>query len=265
MVYYIGTSGYMISQKLWFSQDILNSVEVNSIFYKLPKTSTVQKWKEDSPKDMKFSVKVNRRLTHFKRLSFPDEAWKEYWDCVKVLGTKLGVILFQFPPSFHNTDEKSKLDGKTNFQRLTHLADILPKKLNSRKVRFAFEFRNTSWFEKKVYDFMKKCNWAIVNDYVNNNRKWIGNIPNGLWPKVWTADFNYVRLHGSVGKFRGSYSAKQLKELEEILKASKKKTNFVYFNNTFFQDRTEKCKVDGKAIKYAAYCNACNFSNLVKN
>ena len=259
MKYYVGTSGYMISQSLFYEQNVLNSVEINSSFYRIPKPSTVEKWKALAPSNFKFSVKVNRALTHYKKLSRPDKVWKEFWDSVKLFDEKLGVILFQFPPSFHNTDKKSPLDKKTNFERIQYLKTILPD-----RTRFAFEFRNTSWFTKEVYALFRKNGWAIVNDYVDNKTGWMGDMPSGFTPDVYTGSFNYIRLHGSAGKFKGAYNATALNNLKKDLTSSGKKTSYVYFNNTFFKKYGKTCKIKSKKIRYAAYCDAAKFTRKIK-
>jgi uncharacterized protein YecE (DUF72 family) len=55
----------------------------------------------------------------------------------------LGPVLFQFPPGFKNTQR--------TISRFDDLAKILP-----RDGKFAFEFRDNSWFCDEVYHIMKK-------------------------------------------------------------------------------------------------------------
>ena len=56
--WFIGTSGFMVSQKLWLELPGLNCIEVNSTFYKLPSSKTVNNWKNLSP-NLYFSLKVS--------------------------------------------------------------------------------------------------------------------------------------------------------------------------------------------------------------
>ena len=65
--WFIGTSGFMVSQKQWLEMPGLNCIEMNSTFYKLPSPKTVQKWKNTSP-NLYFSIKVSKYITHMKRL-----------------------------------------------------------------------------------------------------------------------------------------------------------------------------------------------------
>ncbi len=254
MKFYVGTSGYMINQKIWWELDF-NSLEINSTFYSLPKRqSTWQNWYAKAPKDFLFSLKMSNFLTHKKRLIDSLEPWERFWDGAKNLKDKLGVILFQFPPSFIHNEKKGK-DGKTTFERLQFLQTVLPK-----NVKFAFEFRNTSWNNKTVIDFLKKQNWAFANVLVHNTRGWAGDLPTDqIWPNVSTADFVYFRFHGSTGMFRGEYSKPQLQSVIDFCKAAKVKESFVYFNNYAFAQRSKHCTLNDHKIYCAAVCNGVQF------
>ena len=254
---YVGTSGFAVSQKIYFDSCNLNSVELDSIFYKIPRVTTVEKWYDEAPKDFKFSPKMWRGITHYKRLHDVEDIILDYIDVVRCFKKKLGVILFQFPPSFHNTSTVSTLDNKTNFERLKSLSKILPKNM-----LFAFEFRHTSWLDKKVILLMKKNNWAFVSNYVNNKTHWMGDIPNSInspWPShIKTANFTYTRLHGPDGKFRGLYTSRELKSIHRQLN-TRNRHHYVYFNNTYSPGRRNLCKLNGKEIHSPAFCNACQF------
>ena len=45
MKWFIGTSGFMVSKKVWLDLPNLNCIEINSTFYSLPKEKTIQNWK----------------------------------------------------------------------------------------------------------------------------------------------------------------------------------------------------------------------------
>lgn len=76
-----------------------------------------------------------------------DEAWIDrwvtFWKKCQLLRTHLGPVLFQLPPGFKNTS--------VTYARFEDLAKVLP-----RDGRFAFEFRDQSWFCEEVYHLMKK-------------------------------------------------------------------------------------------------------------
>ena len=258
MKFWTGTSGYMITQKVWWELGF-NSLEINSTFYSLPKrTSTWQNWYAVAPEDFLFSVKMSRYLTHMKRLIDPQEPWEKFWNGAQQLKEKLGVVLFQFPPSFAFDETKKGTDGKTTFERLQFLSTILPK-----TVRFAFEFRNSSWNNKQVIAFLKEQNWAFANVLVHNARGWADDLPSDtIWPKISTADFVYFRFHGSLGKFRGSYSKEELRAVLDFCKKTKAKEAFVYFNNYAFAKRGTHCTVQENKISCAAVCDGIEFMHM---
>lgn len=258
--YHIGTSG--LSDMSWSNymnyRNNINSLEINSSFYRNFRKSTWIKWYEQTPANVSVSVKVWKMITHNKRLSKIKQEWEWFWEGAKEMKEKLAVVLFQFPPSFHNNNNRGDKDKLTNLERLAALKQFLPT-----NVKFAFEFRHTSWYVPEVLLLLEKNNWCLVNLYVDNSRKWMGDLPKEaaiMWPDYQTADFCYTRLHGSLGKFKGYYD---LKKLKPIITYSQGENNFVYFNNSFYGERGRFCIVDQKKIYSCSYCNAQEFADMV--
>ncbi|HSR12584.1 MAG TPA: DUF72 domain-containing protein, partial [Thermodesulfobacteriota bacterium] len=79
---------------------------------------------------------------------------------------------------------------KRNLPRLERFLTTLPS-----AHRYAFEFRNAEWFDDEAYCLLAKHDCAFCI-YDLNGR---------LSPKVLTADFVYVRLHGPGGPYQGRY------------------------------------------------------------
>jgi uncharacterized protein YecE (DUF72 family) len=131
----------------WYSQR-LSSVEVNTSFYQLPKVETLQNWRKSTPEEFIFSVKASRYITHMKKLMDPQDPLNNILDRVALLDEKLGPILFQLPPNWH-----------FNPQRLSAFLKALPE----HGYRFAFEFRDTSWFDSQVFDLLSEHNAAFCN------------------------------------------------------------------------------------------------------
>src|SRR6188474_112441 len=54
----------------WFKHytATFNTVELNAPFYSWPKLATVKTWVRNAPEGFRYSVKVNRLITHEKRL-----------------------------------------------------------------------------------------------------------------------------------------------------------------------------------------------------
>lgn len=227
---FIGTSGWLYShwegkfypprltneKKLQYFSEHFSTVEVNSSFYHFPRKSTYQKWWANSFKNFLFAIKVNRTITHLKRLKGIKKIWEEFLENALLLKEKLGPFLFQFPASFSFNDE--------NLERLKNLFEILAEdRKKHQNLRFAFEFRHPSWLEKKIYQLLEKFQMAWV----------IADSPS--WPKaeVITTNFVYLRFHGSKVLFASSYSQKELKNYAQKIKnwAGKGKDVYAYFNN----------------------------------
>lgn len=194
------------------------TVEINSTFYGLPKTEWVQRWAASVPDDFVFSVKLNRFLTHNKRLVPDDETavrLYEFLELLQPLGAKFAVLLVQLPPSMQAADE-----------RLTFLAKELAHARRKLKLHFgvAVEFRHASWFNQQTFALMRTLNFANV----------ISDSPQ-RWPasKEITADFAYIRFHGSKRLYRSSYTDQELADWLTFIRTQAATCNkvYCYFDN----------------------------------
>lgn len=247
--WYIGTSGFMTSQKKWLSLPGLNCIEINSTFYRLPSINTIHKWKNLSP-TLFFSIKASKYITHMKRLKDCKQAWKIFWNRVKPLGNKMQAILIQLPPSFKNNSE--------TFKRLQIMKTYLPKKGPS----IVFEFRDKSWFTPQVRALFKKANWCMAGTLISRKKGvyWLGNLPTGIHIPPKTNNTSYIRIHGEKG-YKKYYDKKTLIKIKNKILKNNTNKNFVMFNNVFFNNRNKTCKINNQKIKYAAICDAVHFSN----
>lgn len=160
------------------------TVEVNNTFYRLPETSTLAAWRDAVPDSFLFAVKASRYITHMKKLRDPEEPLANVLGRVAVLGDKLGPVLFQLPPNWGY-----------NGERLARFLEALPE-----GHRYAFEFRNASWFNEHAYDLLAARGAAFC----------IYDMPNVTAPLHLTADLVYVRMHGSTHRYGGGYSDEAL-------------------------------------------------------
>jgi uncharacterized protein YecE (DUF72 family) len=147
---YVGTSGFSYTEwKPEFypaelkSKDFLRyfasqfqSVEINATFYRAPTEKTLRTWSEQTPDDFRFSLKAPRRITHEQRLRETDETLEYFLRTTKALAGRLGMILFQCPPSLHY--EATLLDA------------FLARLPGGDEFRFAMEFRHASWEADEV-------------------------------------------------------------------------------------------------------------------
>ncbi|MBD3245645.1 MAG: DUF72 domain-containing protein [Candidatus Omnitrophica bacterium] len=195
---YIGTSGWHYAhwkgpfypdpvspdEFLSFYSGRLDSVEINNSFYRLPRKETLKEWKQTVPHHFLFTIKASRYITHMKKLKNPEESVGRFFDTAQALQPKLGPVLFQLPPRW-----------KKNTGRLREFLIALP-----RGNRYAFEFRDPSWFAQDVYDLLGAFNCAFC----------IYELSGVSSPREVTADFVYIRLHGPGGAYEGKYSRKAL-------------------------------------------------------
>ena len=213
---YIGTSGWHYEHwkgsfypKNLPDRDMLKyyinhfcCVEINNSFYKLPQKKTIVTWYNAVPENFIFALKGSRYITHMKKLKNSRESSLQFLERVNVLENKLGPILFQLPPRW-----------KCNPERLNEFLEGLP-----RVYRYAFEFRDPSWFNQKVYSILKTHHAAFCIYDFNQRQS----------PKEITTDFVYLRLHGPSGPYEGSYSRTDLSRLTEDFCAWVKKRIKIY-------------------------------------
>ena len=155
---YAGTSGY--AYPAWkpgfYPEDVpatrflqhyasrLNCVEINYTFRHMPSEKTLTSWVAATPPGFTFVLKAHQAITHRHRLKEGAREPLEYF-----LGTlaplrdagRLGPVLLQLPPNL-------KLDR----DRLERFLGLLP-----RDIRFAFEFREPSWFREDVYALLREA------------------------------------------------------------------------------------------------------------
>ena len=248
--YQVGTSGFMLPKREWLELPCLNCIEINSTFYHLPQPSTIEKWKT-LPPSVGVVIKASKFITHVKRLHDVQDSWELLWNRIKPLGSKLRCILVQLPPSFHYNEQ--------NLERVRVMKDYIRI-----STPLAFEFRDISWFQPKVYDVFKKLRWCLVGTYIlkQPGSRWLGTMPPGLLLPPRTSSISYLRVHGKRG-YKGSLNQARLEEIRKALAAQRSVKTFVMFNNTFFDGSENSCDVGGLEIKYAAVCNAVSFTNML--
>jgi len=219
--YYIGTSGWhydhwrnrfypeKLSRAKWlgFYANNFNTVELNNSFYKLPSENAFANWRDSSSAHFAFAVKVSRFITHIKRLKDTGEAVENFITRAQHLEQKLGPLLYQLPPNMHRDDE-----------RLESFLSTLP-----RIGKHVFEFRHQSWLEENVFDILRKYNIGFC----------IFDMPSISCPLVATADFAYIRFHGSTSLYGSCYSDEELADWAKRLTniAANLQAVYIYFNN----------------------------------
>lgn len=191
----------------WYASQ-LRTTEVNGSFYRTPSVETVRSWRDQTPDDFLFAWKASKFITHWKRLSEQSVNSIELMTSrLKVLGAKAGPVLFQLPERF-----------KADRERLAKFLKLLPKRF-----RYAFEFRDPSWYEEPILELLRDHDVALcISDHLAAPTPW-----------VVTASYTYIRGHGPTGEYKDNYSAKTLRLwANKIVQWKRRRLDvYCYFDN----------------------------------
>lgn len=110
-----------------------NSIELNAVFYGIPKEEQIVKWKEmaDKRDDFLFCPKFSRMITHIKRLNNAQAETDTYLKAISAFGDKLGPCFLQLGDNF----------GPKNLPVLKQYLEALPRDFN-----LFLEVRHPEWF-----------------------------------------------------------------------------------------------------------------------
>jgi len=143
--------GVSAKRFLSYYASVLNSVEVNYTFRKLPPAARLTEWLTQVGPGFRFSFKAPQRITHFSRLRDCDEHVAEFFRFVAPAAAagKLGLVLFQLPPNF-----------KADLPRLRKFL-AAPAFRVAGAPPIAFEFRHESWFSPEAEALLREHNAAL--------------------------------------------------------------------------------------------------------
>jgi uncharacterized protein YecE (DUF72 family) len=187
-------------------------VEINSSFYRTHRLSTYQRWAESVPEDFRFVVKVPKQITHAQRLQINHVLFQEFMNTCTGLGSKLGGLLVQLPPSL-NYDHQIAED----FWALVRDTTDVP---------VVCEPRHATWFNDAVENQMR--HWHIgrvaADPAIETAARETGGDSKVL----------YYRWHGSPQMYYSAYSASQLQTLQQQVESSQKTSQQIWciFDNT---------------------------------
>jgi uncharacterized protein YecE (DUF72 family) len=156
---------------------VFNSVELDTTFHSLPRSTIVQSWFGSTPSEFIFSLKTPHTITHDLGLKGAQGLMSEFLEMLQPLHEKTGPILIQLPPSY--TQE--------NYSILSEFLESLPQ-----SYRYAIEFRHPSWYNEKTTHLLSQHHvcWVTI-DYPNLPRQI--NL---------TTDFLYIRWIGINGMYQ---------------------------------------------------------------
>lgn len=179
------------------------TVEIDMTFYRVPGAATAERWAERTPDDFVFAAKMNRAVTHYKKLQGTDRAVGSFFRPLERLGEKLGPVLVQLPPSL--SPDHELLDGFLRSLPARH--------------RYAVEFRHPGWLTSRTYRVLEEQGVALCLADRARERPEL----------VVTAPFAYVRWHGRSASY--SYTTEELREWAGLLGSLDVDGVYGYFNN----------------------------------
>lgn len=214
-----------LPHKRWFDHYAaeFDTVEINASFYRQPLPSTFENWRDKAPEGFRYAVKVNRFITHNKKLLDCAEPLERFVALARPLGRSLGPLLYQLPPGLRRNDE-----------RLAAFLERLPPDLEH-----VVEFRHASWYDEEVLALLDRYGAGFVAHD-------LAGLISPRWASGRTA---YVRFHGTGGKYWGRYSDEQMAEWAAWLlsQSADGRSAWAYFNNDIHGHALE----DARTLKAA--------------
>ena len=129
-------------------------VEVDSTFYRVPTPRMVRGWRDRTPEDFRFVLKVPRVITHEKRLIDCREEVEGFTSSVAPLGEKLSAALLQL--GYFNRGALASLED------FLAVLDPFLASWPHRKVPLAVEVRNPRWVGEPFLDVLRKHKAALT-------------------------------------------------------------------------------------------------------
>jgi len=200
-------------QELNYAAQAFPTVEINGTFYSLQRPSSFASWHAQTPKGFVFAIKGSRYITHMLKLRNVRIPLANFFASgVLRLEEKLGPFLWQFPPNFGfnaekleeflallpRTTEAAAALGTEHDRRVKGRTFLQPAA--NRPLRHAIEVRHPSFVTPEFIRLLRRHRISLVcADTVE-------------WPLLMdvTADFLYLRLHGSEVLYASGYEANAL-------------------------------------------------------
>ena len=206
-------AGLLHSDELSYASRQVDTIEINGTFYSLQRPDTFARWYDETPEGFVFAVKGPRFITHIRRLREIATPLANFFASgVLRLEEKLGPVLWQLPPSFRFSADRLD-DFFAQLPRDTEAAAALAEHRSEwlserswtetkrrRQLRHAIEIRHQSFLDPAFIALLRRHRVALV--FANSV----------AWPYTEdvTADFAYLRLHGSEELYASGYSDEAL-------------------------------------------------------
>jgi len=194
--------------ELSYASRHFSTIEINGTHYSLQRPDSFARWRDETPEDFIFAVKGSRFITHMKQLRDVETPLANFFASgVLRLEEKLGTFLWQFSPRFRFDAERfDRFLGllPRDSAAAAALAEHHDHRLKGRawtkterhhRLHHAVEIRHPSFLDPAFVRLLRRHNIALVfADAVD-------------WPYAEdvTADFLYLRLHGSEELYASGY------------------------------------------------------------
>jgi uncharacterized protein YecE (DUF72 family) len=247
----------------WYAEHF-DTVEVNSSFYGPPTPETTRKWAERTPDGFEFCLKLHQQFTHpemYKKAALadlPDQSpdvlaalarvtaadvgrFKDALEPLAVRG-RLGALLAQFPPSFHDTP--------ANREYLDWLLERF------KEYQVAVELRHKTWSDRHGETLALLARHAAAWTQIDEPKFRFSIRQNGLPNQE---GFAYMRLHGrnaaqwwrhdaTEDRYNYLYTAEELRPIAEIATATNEivRKAYLFLNNHF----ASKAVVNAVGLKH---------------
>ena len=200
-----------LPQKRWFGHyaGLLDSVEVNNSFYRLPSLDAVEGWRDQAPEGFVYALKLGAFGSHRMKLKDAGSWLPNHLERLDRLGWAAGPTLVQLPPRW-----------RRNAGRLDEFLAVAPPGR-----RWAVEVREPSWLHDEVFEVLARHGAALcIHDLLVDH------------PWVLTTDWTYVRFHGPWAverPYQGRYGEERLGPVAERLDTwmAEGRDVYAYFNN----------------------------------
>lgn len=229
--------GLPASRELEYASRAFHSIELNGTFYSLKSPAVFRRWYDETPDDFVFAVKGSRFITHNLKLRNADVALANFFASgILALKEKTGPFLWQLPGTY-GFDAERISSFLRRLPRDSSAAARIARRHDERvkrgvlvssaarvRYRHALEVRHPSYFSDELYAILRAEGVAfVVSDTA-------GKFPSA---EEVTADFVYVRLHGSRQLYVSGYTARELDVWAGRVRAwaARGLDCYVYFDN----------------------------------
>lgn len=190
---------------------VFRAAEINSSFHRPHRRELYEKWARSTPRSFRFSVKLPRAITHDARLRRARAPLEAFLAQVAGLGSRLGPLLVQLPPSF-------AFEAKVALRFFTLL-----RALHDGPV--ACEPRHATWFAQDA-------DRLLVDHRIARVAADPAIVPEAARPGG-HGGLAYYRLHGAPRRYWSQYPEERVREWAAELHALPARTQaWCIFDNT---------------------------------